>query len=459
MPEPEPPQRRCGGSNYFINLCYDSLQMPTKIPKTAEIKPNTVWDVVVIGGGPAGMMAAGRAGERGLKVLLLEKNNSLGKKLRITGGGRCNVTNAEEDTREFISNYKEAGKFLFSPFSIFNQKDTLNFFHSRGMPTKVEDRKRVFPQSDSAESVWNVFIEYLKKGGVEVMLNAEVKKFETKNNSIKKVVLKTGEEILAKSFVLATGGKGRPETGSTGDGFLWLKDMGHSVEEPVASLVPLIVKENFIKHLQGITLPEVKISVYQNGIKQQIQKKETSAVKKTGRLLFTHFGLSGPMILNMSKAIGELLPYGNVNLLIDAVPHIPNDVLNTELQEIFKKEGAKKIKNCLSKFAVLGFIEEILKIAEIDENIVAHNITREMRVRLINTLKAFPLTVTGLLGEDKAIVTSGGVALTEVDFKTFKSKIINNLFLVGDILNIDRPSGGFSLQLCWTSGYIAGNNV
>lgn len=418
-----------------------------------------IWDIVVIGGGPAGMMAAGRAAERGLKVLLIEKNESLGKKLRITGGGRCNVTNAELDTRVFLSNFKESDKFLHSPFAQFGVKDALEFFHSRGMPTKIEDRKRVFPESDSAESVWNVFIKYLQAHKVEVKLSAEVKRFVKKGKNIESVELKDGKLIKAKSFILATGGKSRPETGSTGDGFSWLSDLGHQIAEPTASLVPLIVKEKFIKELQGITLPEVKITVFQNGVKQQIIKKETAALKKTGRLLFTHFGVSGPMILNMSRAIGELIDYGEVKIFIDAVPQIPHDLLNQKLQDIFKLESNKKIKNSLSEFGVMGFIERVLKTAEIDENIVNNSVTREMRIRLLNTLKAFPLTITALMGEDKAIVTSGGVDLREVDFKTMKSKIYDNLFLIGDILNIDRPSGGFSLQLCWTTGFVAGNNA
>jgi len=422
-------------------------------------RKNENWDVIVIGGGPAGMMAAGRAGEVGKRALLLEKNESLGKKLRITGGGRCNVTNAEFDTRTFLSNFKESDKFLHSPFSQFGVKEALEFFHSKGMPTKIEDRKRVFPESDSAESVWNVFIDYLKKHNVDVWLKSEVKAIHEKNGKIESIELKNGRTVKAKSYILATGGKSRPETGSTGDGFKWLKDLSHAVAEPKASLVPLIIKEPFVKDLQGITLPEVKISVYLNGEKQQIFKKETAALKKSGRLLFTHFGVSGPLILNIAKHIGEMLEYGEVKLKVDIVPSLPHDALNQKLQTIFKIENKKKIKNSLNEIVPSGFIETLLKTADINPDTENNSVTREMRVRLMDVLKAFTLTVGGLMGTDKAIVTSGGVELSEIDFKTMRSKKIENLFLIGDVLNIDRPSGGFSLQLCWTTGFIAGSNA
>lgn len=405
------------------------------------------------------MMAAGRAGELGKRVLLLEKNESLGKKLRITGGGRCNVTNAEFDTRAFLSNFKESDKFLHSPFSQFGVKDALEFFHSKGMPTKVEDRKRVFPESDSAESVWNVFIDYLKDHNVDVWLNAEVKAIKIESEKIESIELKDGKVVRANSYILATGGKSRPGTGSTGDGFTWLRETGHSVAEPKASLVPLVIKEPFVKDLQGITLPDVKVSVFLNGEKQQIFKRETAVLKKSGRLLFTHFGVSGPLILNMAKHIGELLEQGEVKLKIDITPSLPNDALNEKLQTIFKIENKKKIKNALTEVVPSGFVTTLLHVADINPDTENNSITREMRVRLMNTLKGFTLTVKELMGEDKAIVTSGGVELAEIDFKTMKSKKIENLFLVGDVLNIDRPSGGFSLQLCWTTGFIAGSNA
>lgn len=420
-----------------------------------------IYDVIVIGGGPAGMMTAGRAGGLGKKVLLLEKNESLGKKLRITGGGRCNLTNAEFNTRVFLSHFKDSDKFLFSPFSQFGVKNTLDFFDSRGCPTKIEDRKRVFPKSDSAESVWNVLIEELKKNKVEVMLQSEVFEFvkSSDENSIESIKLKNGKILKAKSFVVATGGKSRPETGSTGDGFVWLQNLGHKVVEPKPSLVPLVIKESFVKDLQGITLLDVKVNVFQDGKKQKIFEKETAVLKTSGRLLFTHFGVSGPLILNMSKSISEFLDYGEVVLKIDLVPSLAMDTLNTELQKIFLTNAKKKIKNSLSDIVPSALIPVLLNTSAIDQDLFCSNITREMRVGLIELLKAFPLTVKELAKEEKAIVTSGGVVLEEVDFRTMRSKKIDNLFLVGDILNIDRPSGGFSLQLCWTTGFVAGSNV
>lgn len=419
----------------------------------------TIWDVIVIGGGPAGMMAASIAGEKHKKVLLLEKNDSLGKKLRITGGGRCNITNAEEDTRTFLSHYKQAAPFLFSPFSLFNQQDTISFFKELGVETKVEDRKRVFPKTDSAETVFNSLITLLEKRKVEIKTKAQVKKVVSNGSHIESVILDSGEKLEAKSFIIATGGKGRPDTGSTGDGFTWLSSLGHEIITPSSSLVPLRIKESFVKRLQGITLEQTKVSIFLNGKKQEIIKKETSAVKKTGRVLFTHFGISGPMILNLSKDIKELLNHGEVVVSLDLVPETAEDILQQELTSVFKKEHSKKIKNSLGEFGSSALIEEVLTQVSVPLDTICHHVSREMRLKLAYTLKHFNLTVAGLLEGEHAIVTSGGVSLKEVDFKTFKSKIVDNLFIVGDMLNIDRPSGGFSLQLCWTSGFIAGSNA
>ncbi len=415
-----------------------------------------VWDVVVIGGGPAGMMAAGRAAERGKKVLILEKNKSLGKKLLITGGGRCNITNAEFDTRKFLSKYKDSDKFLFSSFSQFAVKDTLDFFNSRGMETKVEALKRVFPLSNTAQSVWNTLVENLKKHDVTVASNCIVTKLEKENSlpgeaeKIVSVTLKDKRVIRGSSFVISTGGKSHPQTGSTGDGFVWLRDLGHTVEEPVASLVPIAMKDTWIRRLQGVSLEEVKITILQNNQKQ---------VSKKGKILFTHFGLSGPTILNLSSEVGELLKYGEVFLSLDIVPSLDYGQLNEKLQEIFKEKSNKKLKNSLDTLMPNALVPIVIELSKIDGETPSHSITRKERLTLVQLLKNMTVEVESLLDESKAIVTSGGVSLLEIDFKTMASKLFQNLYLIGDILNIDRPSGGYSLQLCWTTGFVAGSNA
>ena len=410
----------------------------------------TIWDVVVIGGGASGMMTAVRAGSLGKKILLLEKNDELGKKLLITGGGRCNVTNAEEDLRTLLSKFKDSDKFLFSAFSQFSNKDTLDFFNSRGMETKVEANNRVFPITNKAESVWNVLLEYLKTNKVTVQSNCTVVGIETDGDKITSVKLKDKTVIKAKSFVLSTGGKSHPETGSTGDGFKWLAEIGHKVTEPTASLVPISVEDEWVKTLQGVSLENVKITVLQNEVKQEIKK---------GKILFTHFGLSGPTILNLSSEVRELLKYGDVFLSLDILPDLDYGQLNLKLQDIFKEKSNKKFKNTLDSLLPFAMVPIIVGLSGIDGDKPSHSITREERLHLVQVLKDLRVKVTGLLGEDKAIVTSGGVSLEEVDFKTMASKLFSNLYLTGDILNIDRPSGGYSLQLCWTTGFVAGSNA
>ncbi|MBY0310127.1 NAD(P)/FAD-dependent oxidoreductase [Patescibacteria group bacterium] len=409
-----------------------------------------MYDVIVIGGGPAGMMAAGRAAERGARVLLLEKNPSLGKKLLITGGGRCNVTNAEANTRTLLSHFKDSDKFLFSPFSQWNSIDTIRFFNERNMPTKIEDNLRVFPTSDKAQSVWSVLVQYLKEGAVTVKSGEEVKRMEARGTEITGVTLKSGEILTAQSYILATGGKSRPETGSTGDGFGWLSTLGHTVKEPDASLVPLTLKDTWTKLLSGLTLPEVKISVFQNG------KRFNS---KKGKLLFTHVGVSGPTILNMSKGIGELLPYGEVTLEIDLFPAYDNGTLDQTLIALFETHSNKHFKNILCELLPTALANALIAHTAINPNTPCHSISKEARKACGLLLKHVPLRVKGLLGVDKAIVTSGGVSLDEINTRTMCSRQFNNLYIVGDLLNIDRPSGGYSLQLCWTTGFVAGSSV
>ncbi len=408
------------------------------------------FDVVVIGGGPAGMMAAGTAAKRGLKVALLEKNPTLGVKLLITGGGRCNVTNAEYDVRTFLKKYKDSDKFLFSAFSQVSVKDALEFFNTRGMPTKIEAEKRVFPVTDKSQSVWDVLVNYMNENNVIIKTNSTVVGFETVNNVITGVKLKNGDVITAKYFILATGGTSRPETGSTGDGFNWLKNLGHNIIPSNEALVPIALKDSWHKKLSGVTLRDIKLTTFQNNEKQEVHK---------GKLLFTHFGISGPTVLNMSKDIGELLKYGEVIIKLDLLPQLDHGMMNSKLQEIFKTDDKKKIKNSLGNIIPSALVDIVLELAKIDTEKTCNSVSREERLKLIDVIKGIPMEVDNLLGSDKAIVSSGGVDLLEVDFKNMKSRIISNLYLIGDVLNIDRPSGGYSLQLCWTTGLVSGNSV
>ncbi|MDP1688669.1 MAG: NAD(P)/FAD-dependent oxidoreductase [bacterium] len=409
-----------------------------------------MYDVVIIGGGPAGMMASGRAAERGRSVLLLEKNATLGKKLLITGGGRCNLTNNKLVTRELLLKYKKSDQFLASAFSQFNVKDTLEFFNMRGMKTKEENEGRVFPVSDSSKSVLDVLVKYLKDGGVKIQTGVEISNLgiEPKTNNI--IVLTTnGKKIIAKSCVVATGGTSRPDTGSTGDGFKWLKKLDINIVENDFALVPVAVSDKWIRKLSGTTIDNIKITMYQNGQKQN---------KSFGKILFTHFGISGPTVLNISSEIGELLKHGDVLLEIDVFPKTDLSELRKMLQKILLENNNKKIKNVIGAVVNAKLGEVLLELCNINNDTFCHSVSSEKRKKLTKLMKSIPLHVSHLLGADKAIVSSGGANLEEIDFKTMQLRKIPNIYLVGDVLNVNRPSGGYSLQLCWTTGFVAGNN-
>lgn len=405
------------------------------------------YDVIVIGGGPAGMMAAGRAAECGARVLLLEKNATLGKKLLITGGGRSNVTNAEFDRHILLAKFEKNAKFLFSPFAQFGVEDVLDFFHTRGMLTKVEAEKRVFPVSDSAQSVLDVLVDYMSEGGVVVRYRSPVTGFAKKNKALSGVLLADGNVIKAKRYIVATGGKSRPETGSTGDGFVWLTQIGHTIVEPTVALVPVVIRERWVHTLSGVSMADVKVTVLQN------DKKQGS---KRGKILFTHFGISGPLVLNMSKDIGELLKYGAVEIALDCYPSLDISVIDKNIQVLFAENQNKRVKNSLGGFVAPFLVPVLMKLSCIDPEKPVHSVTREERMVFSRLLKDLRMTVRSLLGVEKAVVTSGGIALSEVDFRTMQSRLYSNVHIIGDVLNIDRPSGGYSLQLCWTTGYVAG---
>lgn len=407
------------------------------------------FDVAVIGGGPAGMMAAGRAAELGAKVVLLEKNPILGKKLLITGGGRCNILNAEFDTHRLVEKYGKKGKALFSVFSQLDAQATWDFFESRGLKIKVEAEQRAFPISEKAEDVQKTMIQYMKSHGVQVNTNAIVKAIEAKDGVITKIVLASGS-ITADRYILATGGKSHPETGSTGDGFTWMQALGHTVVHPDPALVPVTLKDPWVSALSGVSLKGVKLTVTQNGTKQ---------TANTGKMLFTHVGISGPLVLNMSKGIGELLKEGEVTLQLDLFPTMDLGALDTFLLETFESGKNKRIKNNIGGIVPPKLGHVLLKLAEVPADTPLFQLTRDHRLAFARLLKALPLHVSGLLGADKAVVTGGGVDLREVIFKTMQSKLYENLFFAGDILDFDRPSGGFSLQICWTTGFVAGTSA
>ena len=407
-----------------------------------------MYDVVVIGGGPAGMMAAGTAAARGRRVLLLEKNVGLGKKLLITGGGRCNLTNNKTEVRAMLSKYKGNDQFLFSAFAQFSVKDTLTFFNGRGLATKEENEGRIFPVSDSAKSVFDVLVKYMAEGKVEVKTGAEVTGILQDGENL--VVETRGGAFSAAACVLATGGISRPETGSTGEGFAWLKKLGHTIIENDFALVPVALSDAWVKKLGGVSLKDIKLTTFQNGQKQASGK---------GSVMFTHFGITGPLALNMSKEIGELLKYGKVEAQIDLFPAKDAGAVRKDLQTLLASEPNKKLKNVLSEMVPAALADALLKVANVNGDTKNNMVSAEARKTLALLMKAIPLNVSHLLGADKAVVSSGGVALEEVNFKTMQSRKIPNLYLVGDTLNIDRPSGGYSLQLCWTTGFVAGNNA
>lgn len=415
-----------------------------------KTKKDKIYDAVVIGGGPAGMMAAGRAGELGKKVLLLEKNSTLGKKLLITGGGRCNLTNNKINLRALLLKYKGSDQFLFSAFSQFSVKETIKFFNQWGMATKEEEEGRIFPVSNKAQSVLGVLLCYMKKGGVKIQTNAVVDGFSVDVKKNIHIQIKNEAGITAKSCIIATGGVSHSETGSTGEGFLWLKKIGHTIINNKSALVPVAIKDNWVKKLGGLTLKNIKFTIFQNGKKQGVQK---------GKLLFTHFGISGPTVLNMSKEIGELIKYGEVIVSLDLFPNLDNGLLKQKLQALLVVESNKKLKNTLNKLIPSALVSPLLKIANINGETFNHSVKHNDRIKLVALFKAIPLNVKGLLGADKAIVSSGGVALEEINFKTMQSRIAPNLYIIGDALNINRLSGGYSLQLCWTTGFVAGSNV
>jgi predicted Rossmann fold flavoprotein len=382
--------------------------------------------------------------------LLLEKNRALGEKLKLTGGGRCNITNAEFDTRAFLSHFGNDGKFLFSPFSRFAVQETFDFFAERGLPLVVEERKRAFPNTQKATDVIQTLEEYLRENGVEIRFGTAVKRLLVEGDAIVGVETDQGT-YRSESIVLATGGASYKKTGSTGDGLEWLRAVGHTVHEASPDIVPLRVKEPWVKELSGTTLDSMKITFSAPG---------GQSFSKVGEILFTHFGISGPLILNSAHEVKKLLVHGDVAATIDLVPKLEPHELDRRVLETFDENKNKLVRNAAKQLAPVGMARALA--ANLPSDLLDKKVniaTQADRKTLVQTLKGLPLTVTGTMGYDWAVISDGGVALAEIDTRTMASRLHPNLFIVGDLLHLSRPSGGFSLQLCWTTGWVAGENA
>jgi predicted Rossmann fold flavoprotein len=414
---------------------------------------NAHYDVIVIGGGASGMMAAGRAASCGRKVLLIEKNKELGKKLSITGGGRCNILNAEPDTRKLLENFGDAAKYLHSPFSQHSMQDSWDFFEQRGVPIVVEARQRAFPESQKAPDVTAAMRRYVTDNNVELKVKTKAEGFVISDGKISGLQTNNGL-YQAKQYILATGGSSHQETGSTGEGIEWLRALGHTVHAPNPNIVPLTVEEEWVKQLSGTTLSFMKITFGAD------RTKTEGRFSRTGKILFTHFGVSGPLILNAANEVKKLLERGPVPATIDMFPDTEVGTVRNRLLGLFEQNKNKALKNVLSDIAPAGMTSGVL--AHIDpalHNEKVHSVQKEVRNQIADLLKAMPLTITGTMGLDRAVISDGGVELSEVDTKTMRSRLHENLSFTGDVLNINRPSGGYSLQLCWTTGWVAGSHV
>lgn len=392
------------------------------------------------------MMAAIRAAENGASVTLFEKNSRLGRKLSITGKGRCNLTNAA-DTAEVIKNLPGNGKFLNSALNSFTTADTVNFFEELGLATKIERGNRIFPASDSAAEVIDVLAKKLAAAGVNVRLNSRVESIIADEKKIRGVEV-GGKFIEADAVILATGGASYPATGSTGDGFKFARQLGHTVTEILPALVPLEVEEDFAKELQGLALKNVRLTLMADGKR---------AAEIFGEMLFTHFGVSGPIILTLSRQVAKLLAEKvSVELLINLKPALTPEQLDARLLRDFEKFRRKNISNALVELLPHALIPVVIDLAFIDENKKIDAVTKDERRRLLEILRALPLTVTATRPIDEAIVTAGGISVKEIEPKTMASKIVEGLFIVGEVADVDGYTGGFNLQAAWAMGNAAG---
>ncbi len=403
--------------------------------------------VIVIGGGPAGMMAAGIAARRGLEVVLLEKNDKLGKKLYITGKGRCNLTNMAS-LEEYLNNIPTNPRFLYSALSAFDCNETVGFFSALGLQTKVERGNRVFPQSDKSSDVIKALSRMLQDANVDIQLKAEVRSIHCTQEQVTGVELDDGRILTCDSAVIATGGISYPSTGSTGDGYEMAQDLGHTVRAPGAALVPFDTVEQWPMSLQGLTLKNIELFIVSNG-------KELH--RERGELLFTHFGISGPLVLTASSMVPEEVILRS-NLYIDIKPGISEDTLDKRIIRDFQKFAKKNIKNALAELLPASMVPVVIRLWGVEEETAACQITREKRSELVKLLKGLVFHVKSFRPVAEAVITRGGVNVKEINPGTMESKVVKGLFFAGEVLDVDALTGGFNLQIAFSTGYVAGSN-
>ncbi|MBM7834220.1 NAD(P)/FAD-dependent oxidoreductase [Clostridium sardiniense] len=397
--------------------------------------------VIVVGGGPAGIMAAITSSKNN-EVILVEKNNEIGKKLRLTGGGRCNITN-NRDIEEFFDKVVSNKKFLYSAFYDFSNLDILNYFSENNLKYKVEYDQKVYTESDKAEEVIEIFKKDLAKNNVNVMYNTEVLDLIVENEDIKGVIVNEGKEIYADKVIVTTGGKSHPQTGSDGSMFEILEKHGHTIKPLYAALIPLVTKEGFVKNLQGVSMKEV---IFTTKIKKR--KIETS-----GDMIFTHFGISGPGVLKLSSYINKELEEGEMEISLDFL----SDKSKEDISKIIRSNPNKSILNNLKGSLPQNFIKEILEILNLTE-VKPSDLKKEDELKLINCIKEMKLTVKETLTIKAAMVTSGGVNVKEINASTMESKVIKGLFFAGEVMDVDAETGGYNLQIAYSTGHLAGSD-
>ena len=404
--------------------------------------------VLVIGGGAAGMMAAYAAGMCGHEVTLLEQNEKLGKKIYITGKGRCNFTNAsplEEIMQAVVSN----PKFLYSAFYTFSNDAVMDFFENQGMPYKIERGNRAFPVSDHASDVIRALERAMKEQDVRIRLHTQVRELLIEDDKATGVLLTDGDKIMAVSLILATGGLSYPTTGSTGDGHTMAKNSGHKIVTPRPALVPLTTKEEYILRMQGLSLKNVSL---------KIKDEKRVIYDAFGEMLFTHFGVSGPLVLSASSVLSRHFPR-EYQAYIDLKPALSEEVLNERLLREFSERPNQHIKAVFQQLLPAKMIPVMIELSQISMDKPVNAITKEERRRLVGLFKAFPFTITGTRGFKEAIITQGGVSVKDIDPATMESKRIKDLYLVGELLDLDALTGGYNLQIAWSTGYLAGISI